>query len=74
MLKKTVLALAAVAAIATAGVAGTTPAEAGYWYHGTWFPVMVVPRHYHCHWEWRVREYWHHGHMERVRENVRVCD
>lgn len=74
MLKKTVLALVAVASIATAGVVSTTPAEAGYWYHGTWYPSVMVPRHYRCHWEVRVREYWRHGYMRRVRENVRVCD
>ena len=74
MLKKTVLALAAVAAIATAGVVGTAPAQAGYWYHGGWVVAPFVPRDYHCHWEVRVREYWHHGYLNRVRERVRVCD
>ncbi len=74
MLRKFVLAAAAAATFGLAGVAAVTPAEAGYWYHGTWYPVIVVPRHYHCHWEWRKYQAWRHGYPVWVKEKVKVCD
>jgi hypothetical protein len=74
MIKRLVVAMSLLAGIAGFNVASTAPAEAGYWRHGVWFPVVMVPRTYHCWWEVRVREYWRHGYLHRVRERVRVCD
>ena len=74
MLKKTVLALATALTLGLSGVAVSTPAEAGYWYHGTWVERERGWEHYRCWMEWRRVQVWHHGvpYMERVR--VRVCD
>ncbi len=74
MLRKTVLALSAVASLGVGSIVATTPAEAGYWYHGAYVEREGGWQRYHCHWEFRVREYWHHGHLNRIRERVRVCD
>lgn len=74
MLRKTVLALAAVGSMGVGSIAVTTPAEAGYWFHGAYVERDYGWQRYHCHWEVRVREFWRHGHPVRVRERVRVCD
>ena len=72
MFKKSVLGIAAAATVAAGTVFSAAPASAGYWYHNTWY-TYEAPRHYHCHWEWRRVQVWHHGYARWVREKVRVC-
>lgn len=74
MLRKTVLALSAVASLGAGSIVATTPAQAGFWYHGAYVERERGWERYHCHWEVRVRDFWRHGHPVHVRERVRVCD
>ncbi len=74
MMRKMILALAATASLGAGAVTFSTPAEAGFWYHGSYVERERGWEHYRCHWEVRVREFMRHGHLMHVRERVRVCD
>jgi hypothetical protein len=74
MFKKTVLALVTAATFGLSAVAISTPAEAGFWYHGAFVDREVGWEHYRCHMEWRRVAVWHHGIRFWERARVRVCD
>jgi len=74
MFKKTILAVAAAATFGLSAVAVSTPAEAGFWYHGGFVDRESGWEHYNCHWETRRMQVWRHGVPFWVRQRVRVCD
>ncbi|MDR3497520.1 MAG: hypothetical protein P4L82_23245 [Ancalomicrobiaceae bacterium] len=80
MLRNTIFAAAATAALAVAAVVSAAPAEAQYWHHpyyGHHRPEFrdrpyFAPRA-DCYWTWRrVRVWTDHG-PRWVRQQVRVC-
>jgi hypothetical protein len=74
MLKKTVLAIATVAMFGLSAVAVSSPAQAGFWYHGAWVDHESGWEHYKCHWEVRKMQVWHHNVSVWEKQRVRVCD